>query len=299
MTTTENYHGIDILEPEPTGDGGLLIQDNFKALADWRPRSVYDKTAAPTEDDDGADDFRPGSLWLRTDTAPPTLFLCVSADEGAADWRPVPLEIELARDAAPALGGDLDVGGHAITSSANGNVLVNPHGVGKVGIGTASPPAKFSVVNGAKDTDGAVTVVQTADLSPIALYTGIVADASAEASQGFYIDALEPGVSDNRVLVLQRYGGNVGVGTNRFGSGADRVLSVKTGTAPSSDAADQFSLYSADVAAGNAAPHFRTESGDVVRLYRQAAIGDADAGSVVAKFNALLGYLRNLGLVGT
>lgn len=38
-------------------------------------------------------------------------------------------------DPAPALGGDLDVAGHAITSSSNGNVAINPDGTGDISIG--------------------------------------------------------------------------------------------------------------------------------------------------------------------
>jgi hypothetical protein len=41
------------------------------------------------------------------------------------------------------------------------------------------------------------------------------------------------------------------------------------GTAPSSSATDIFHLYSADVTAGNAAPHFRTENGAVIKLYQE------------------------------
>ena len=35
--------------------------------------------------------------------------------------------------------------------------------------------------------------------------------------------------------------------------------------------ADGFAMYSADIIAGNAAPHFKTEAGDVVKLYKETA----------------------------
>lgn len=38
------------------------------------------------------------------------------------------------------------------------------------------------------------------------------------------------------------------------------------GTAPNA-VADHFSMYSADIVAGNAAPHFRTENGDIQKIY--------------------------------
>ena len=45
------------------------------------------------------------------------------------------------------------------------------------------------------------------------------------------------------------------------------MLAIGTGTAPSTSPADAFQQYSADIVAGNAAPHFRTENGDIVKIY--------------------------------
>ena len=45
-------------------------------------------------------------------------------------------------------------------------------------------------------------------------------------------------------------------------------LGVKTGTEPSGQT-DAFQMYSADIVAGNAAPHFRTENGSIIKLYKQ------------------------------
>ena len=48
-----------------------------------------------------------------------------------------------------------------------------------------------------------------------------------------------------------------------------------------SEKADSFEIYSSDITAGNAAPHFRTEDGSVIKLYQNAAVttsqGIADA----------------------
>jgi hypothetical protein len=55
--------------------------------------------------------------------------------------------------------------------------------------------------------------------------------------------------------------GNVNSGTNQ--------LRILNGTAPSTLAADTFALYSADITAGNAAPHFRTENGAIVKVYQE------------------------------
>jgi hypothetical protein len=68
-------------------------------------------------------------------------------------------------------------------------------------------------------------------------------------------------------------------------------LSLKNGTAPTVSSADRFIQYSADITAGNAAPHFRTEVGDIIKLYKQSSAGIATVGDLVT-------ILTNLGLLG-
>jgi hypothetical protein len=75
--------------------------------------------------------------------------------------------------------------------------------------------------------------------------------------------------------------GNIIVGGTTANGVAKRVVAVYNGTAPNGNLTDAFQLYSAGITAGNAAPHFRTENGDVVKLYQEAAVttvqGLADA----------------------
>jgi hypothetical protein len=52
---------------------------------------------------------------------------------------------------------------------------------------------------------------------------------------------------------------------------------------------DSFQQYSADIVAGNAAPHFRTENGSVIKLYKQ----DLPTNPTNAE---LATFLSNLGL---
>jgi hypothetical protein len=47
------------------------------------------------------------------------------------------------------------------------------------------------------------------------------------------------------------------------------VIYIPNGTAPTDSITDGFKQYSADIVAGNAAPHFRTENGSVIKLYKQ------------------------------
>jgi hypothetical protein len=105
-------------------------------------------------------------------------------------------------------------------------------------------------------------------------------------------------------------GGNTGIGTSSFGTSATRTFAMLNGTAPSTSPNDIFQMYSNDITAGNAAPHFRTENGAVVKIYQQtSAVGTASwvggAGSTVTDLDTFDGYtigqivkaLRNAGFL--
>jgi hypothetical protein len=59
--------------------------------------------------------------------------------------------------------------------------------------------------------------------------------------------------------------GNIRIGATE-GTSATQTVALANGTAPSTSPADAFQIYSADMAAGNAVPHIRTEDGTVVKL---------------------------------
>jgi hypothetical protein len=63
---------------------------------------------------------------------------------------------------------------------------------------------------------------------------------------------------------------NVALGGTTFGTSSKFVLAQYTGTAPTTSPTDAFQQYSADIVAGNAVPHFRTENGSIVKLYQNA-----------------------------
>ena len=65
--------------------------------------------------------------------------------------------------------------------------------------------------------------------------------------------------------------GNVGIGTTTPGGGTTigtSALSLANGTAPVGGVANQASLYSADITAGNAALHVLNENGEVIKLHK-------------------------------
>jgi hypothetical protein len=72
------------------------------------------------------------------------------------------------------------------------------------------------------------------------------------------------------------------------GAGVNSLL-IANGTAPSANIVDRHYYYSADITAGNAAPHFRTENGSVIKLYKQ----DLPTNPTNAE---LATFLSNLGL---
>jgi hypothetical protein len=63
--------------------------------------------------------------------------------------------------------------------------------------------------------------------------------------------------------------GNFGVNVMTFGTSATNTIAIANGVAPTTSPANAFQQYSADITAGNAAPHFRTENGAIVKLYQE------------------------------
>ena len=111
-------------------------------------------------------------------------------------------------------------------------------------------------------------------------------------------------------VIFNSTSGNVAIGGTSFGSSSDKVLAQYTGTAPSTSPADAFQMYSADVVGGNAAPHFMTENGNIVKLYQEttgvaSATFVQNSGNRVDEVSTFDGYtiaqvvkaLRNLGIL--
>jgi hypothetical protein len=91
-------------------------------------------------------------------------------------------------------------------------------------------------------------------------------------------------------VIFNSTSGNVAIGGTSFGTSSDKVLAQYTGTAPGSSPADAYQMYSADATTNNAAPHFRTENGNVVKLYQQSSAG-------ITTVSDLVTILQNLGLL--
>lgn len=102
----------------------------------------------------------------------------------------------------------------------------------------------------------------------------------------------------------------VGIGGTSYGTSSKNVIAQYTGTAPTSSPADAFQQYSADITAGNAAPHFRTENGSIIKIYQEttgvsAATLVGGGGTTITDTDTFGGYtlqqiaqaLKNLGIL--
>ena len=170
MATLTNYRGLQVVTPDPTGDGGLAIQNDFKNLVQWNPKSSWNNTTSPTANDDSGDDFYPGSLWSRTNTTPAQLFLCIDSTPSAAVWIPIFLSSNAAN-------GTLLIGNGTgfsratltgsvnqviVTNSSGGITLTLPQGIATtsaprfayLGIGAAGDPAVGINVAGTISSSG-------------------------------------------------------------------------------------------------------------------------------------------------
>jgi hypothetical protein len=66
-------------------------------------------------------------------------------------------------------------------------------------------------------------------------------------------------VDGNVFDTLSIRGDNLGLGTDTFGTNAEKVVGIATGTAPSSGVADTIQIYSTDLSAGNTMLSLYTE----------------------------------------
>jgi hypothetical protein len=94
------------------------------------------------------------------------------------------------------------------------------------------------------------------------------------------------GLGASNTLSVRPNFGSISLGSqSSLGDGGNTIY-IKTSTLagklpPTASIVDGIAFYSNDITAGNAAPHFRTENGSVIKLYQQSAVtssqGIADA----------------------
>jgi hypothetical protein len=65
---------------------------------------------------------------------------------------------------------------------------------------------------------------------------------------------------------------NILIGTPTENLTDSHTIYIVSGTVPTGSITDGYKQYSADIVAGNAAPHFRTENGNIIKLYQQPSV---------------------------
>jgi hypothetical protein len=73
----------------------------------------------------------------------------------------------------------------------------------------------------------------------------------------------------NGAVRMRMIDGTIQIGSFNTSDNATNTMYFLNGTAPNTNHTDIFKIYSADIVAGNAAPHFRTENGSIIKLYKQ------------------------------
>jgi len=113
------------------------------------------------------------------------------------------------------------------------------------------------------------------DVSGGTAFTNIVYGSSGITESGVYkpngtaiINTGSGGLNLLAVSQPIRFFTSSGTGTERVRITNDGDITQFNGTNPSASTTDAFRMYSADITAGNAAPHFRTEGGAVIKLYQ-------------------------------
>lgn len=145
-----------------------------------------------------------------------------------------------------------------ITTSSGSSLLVNGAIIGALGVTQI----------GTGDRQGLVVLSPSNDA-----YAQLYYDGTSFKFESTYIssEGYKPftfwtaGVQ--RVLIHN----NIGLFTNTIGASMVGGITYKNGTAPTGNVTDCHQYYSNDVVAGNAAPHYRTETGDIIKLFKSAA----------------------------
>jgi len=234
-------------------------------------------------------------------------------------------------------GGAKDISAAGVTENAvafgfnavsnNGGTAIGANtsitGVGGVAVGASAIAGLNSIAIGvaarADGTSGYQSLAIGYGSRASALLSGIIA-----VGQQSYTNALgqtlafcvDPSGANSQTMLLTNKANLVFRNSTQLTSGthwnttATNTLTIHNGTIPNGNIVDAIQFYSADIVAGNAAPHFRTENGDIIKLYRETTAVTASTlvsnlGTILTDTDTIDGYtlkqvvkaLRNLGIL--
>lgn len=158
---------------------------------------------------------------------------------------------------------------------------------GLVGVGTTTPAERFHVAT-IVDGDAVLAIFENAqsnsaasinetvqlrfgfggDVNVARVVVGKEGDYTSGANRNSFMAFFTDRLGIATEVMRLSSNDNIGFSVTSFPASATKSIVMNNGVAPTGDVADQFTFYSADQTAGNAAPHFRTELGDVIKLYK-------------------------------
>ena len=112
------------------------------------------------------------------------------------------------------------------------------------------------------------------------LYGVKVSSTTITNNYGIYLSGISGtnayGIYQNDASIKNYFASSIMIGANDIiGTSGTKILALSNGNAPTSSPTDAFQMYSADQVAGNACPHFRTENGSIIKLFKASAITTA------------------------
>jgi len=192
-------------------------------------------------------------------------------------------------------------GSRVATGNANTNIGI--YNGFATGITTKSYNTKLGV-RLTSSHDGVIMIGTSGDYN-----STVVNSITDDAAQFHFRSANQSFFFNKNTNVVLKSNSSLTSGTD-FEAAATNTFTIHNGTAPVANIADATAFYSADITAGNAAPHFRTENGSIVKLYQETA-GVAAAtlvgggGTTITDTDTFGGYtlqqiaqaLKNLGIL--
>jgi len=156
-----NNYGLGLWH-NTTGNGTSYIEgreDSASAEMKFRMRADGTAVDAMTILGDGVIDIESGKLKIAGLSGTDGQVLTTGGDgtiaweDGGGGGGGGSLD-NVSEDSTPQLGGDLDVNGNKIVTTSNGDIVLEPNGTGKVGIGTDSPTKELQVAGEFRVKDG-------------------------------------------------------------------------------------------------------------------------------------------------